>query len=318
MLRARTPLIGEVFFCLKTTINTCFVLHDTIRYMMSKDRIKELEALMNEANFWDNKAKAQEVLNEYKSLKGGGEETNNPAIINIIAGSGGDDSEDFVSMLLNMYVKYCESKGLEVFELDKHENTKGGYKNISIEVNNKGAYNLFKNEAGVHRLVRMSPFNSKKQRHTSFALVDVIPKLKDLGEVNIPESDLEIEFTNAGGPGGQNVNKRETAVRIKHIPTKIAVRVDKERSQLQNRETALCMLRGKLFSLMKQQRIEELRDISSNNNQSIEWGNQVRSYVLHPYKLVKDSRIDFESTDPEGVLDGKLDPFIEALKDYNN
>lgn len=239
-----------------------------------------------------------------------------PAIINIIAGTGGDDAEDFAKMLAVMYRRYAEGKGFTIYEIDSHETPQGGYKNISFEIADKKAYALLKNETGVHRLVRISPFNAKKQRHTSFALVDVTPKLPPLQEVEIPDSDLEVEFTNSGGPGGQNVNKRETAVRIKHIPSGIVVRTEQERSQAQNKELALEILRGKLFTLMKQKRVEKLHDLSFDKETEIEWGNQIRSYVLHPYKMIKDLRVNYEERDPEEVFDGNLDGFIEALQSY--
>ena len=194
-----------------------------------------------------------------------------------MAGTGGDDAEDFARMLADMYRQYAGDKDFTIYEIEKHETEKNGYKNITLEIADKKAYTLLKNETGVHRLVRISPFNAKKQRHTSFALVDVTPKLPPLQEVEIPESDLEIDFTNSGGPGGQNVNKRETAVRIKHIPSGIAIRTEQERSQAQNKELALEILPGKLFTLMKQKRVEKLRDLSFDKKTDIEWGNQIRS-----------------------------------------
>ena len=280
-------------------------------------RIQEIEAAMGLPDFWEDKEEAQRLVQEYNNLKSvGSAQEQFPAVLHIIAGSGGDDAEDFVRMLVVMYQRYVEDKGFTVYEIEKHETPQGGYKNISIEVADKRAYELLKNEAGVHRLVRISPFNAKKQRHTSFALVDVIPKLPPLPEMEIPESDLEVEFTNAGGPGGQNVNKRETAVRIKHLPSGITVRTERERSQAQNKELALEILRGKIFALMKQKRVQELRDLSFDKTAEIEWGNQIRSYVLHPYKMVKDLRVDYEEHNPEKVFDGKLDGFIEALRKY--
>ena len=280
-------------------------------------RMKEIEAAMGLPGFWEDKEKAQQLVQEYNELKEAVSVREHfPAVLHIIAGTGGDDAEDFARMLAAMYQRYAESKGFAVYEIERHETPQGGYKNISIEVADKQAYGLLKNETGVHRLVRISPFNAKKQRHTSFALVDVTPKLPPLQEMEIPESDLEIDFTNAGGPGGQNVNKRETAVRIKHIPSGITVRVEQERSQAQNKELALEILRGKLFALMKQKRVQELRDLSFDKSTDIEWGNQIRSYILHPYKMVKDLRVNYEERDPEEVLDGNLDGFIEALKGW--
>ncbi|MCY4576964.1 MAG: PCRF domain-containing protein [Candidatus Kaiserbacteria bacterium] len=278
-------------------------------------RVQELEAAMALPDFWEDKEVAQRLVREYTALKQVGSAREDfPAVLHIIAGAGGDDAEDFVRMLATMYQRYAENKGFAVYAVEKHETPQGGYKNISIEIANKQAYGLLKHEVGVHRLVRVSPFNAKKQRHTSFALVDVVPKLPALQEVEIPEGDLEIDFTGSGGPGGQHVNKRETAVRVKHAPSGIAVRVERERSQAQNKEVALEILRGKLFALMKQKRVEKLRDLSFDKTTDIEWGNQIRSYVLHPYKMVKDLRVQYEEHDPDAVLDGELDGFIAALK----
>ena len=282
-----------------------------------KKKLLNLETIMGLPGFWDDKEEAQRVVQEYNALKSSGDVPQLfPAIITIIAGSGGDDSEDFARMLATMYRRYAERKGFATYEIDRHETSHGGYKNVVLEVADTQAYSLLRNETGVHRLVRISPFNAKKQRHTSFVLVDVTPKLPPISTVSIPESDLEVSFTNSGGPGGQNVNKRETAVRVKHIPSGITVRVEQERSQAQNKEAALEILRGKLFSLMQQKRVQQMRDLSFDKQTGIEWGNQVRSYVLHPYKLVKDLRVSYEERDPDEVFNGSIDGFIEALKGY--
>ena len=293
------------------------VLHCVVcmRKEEREKRMQEIEVLMGLPDFWDDKEEAQRVVREYNDLKGAGNAQEQfPAVLHIVAGTGGDDAEDFARMLAVMYQRYAEDQGFTVYEMEKHQTPQGGYKNVTLEVADARAYALLKNEAGVHRLVRISPFNAKKQRHTSFALVDVTPKLPPLQEVDIPESDVEVDFINAGGPGGQNVNKRETAVRVRHVPSGIAVRVERERSQAQNRELAFEILRGKLFALMKQRRVQALRDLSFDKSTEIEWGNQIRSYVLHPYKMVKDLRVDYEERDPEAVFDGKLDGFIDALR----
>lgn len=281
--------------------------------------MREIEALMAAPDFWDDRGVAQSIVKEYNDLKREGDPQEHfPAILSIVAGTGGDDAEDFAGMLAAMYRRYAERKGFSVYEVEKHAVSHGGYKNITIEIDDRRAYALLKRETGVHRLVRISPFNAKKQRHTSFALVDVTPKLPPLSTIAIPEKDLSIEFTSSGGPGGQNVNKRETAVRVKHVPSGITARVERERSQAQNKELALEIVRGKLFALMQRQRAEHLRELSFDRQTGIEWGNQARSYVLHPYKMVKDLRVDYEERDPDKVLDGNLDGFVEALRRHHS
>ena len=281
-----------------------------------KKEIDKIETEMKSPTFWNDSEIAQETLKRYRGLK---ESLNDgldklSAIITIIPGAGGDDAEDFCKMLFDMYKKYTDKKDIPLIVIDEHKNEKGGYKEVIFELSGK-TYNLFKNESGVHRLVRISPFNAKKQRHTSFALVDVIPKLPPVKNIELKDDDLDIDFTNSGGPGGQNVNKRETAVRITHKPTSISVRVESERSQAQNKERAFEIIRGKLFNLMKKERVEKIQDLSNRKDGAIEWGNQIRSYVLHPYQLVKDLRVDYEERNVEKVLDGEIDGFIEALKD---
>lgn len=285
-----------------------------------KERIKEVEKKMGEADFWSNKGTAQEVIKEYNELKervsGVGKYDKGNAIITIFSGAGGDDAEDFSHILFEMYLKYLEKKGWGLRVLHKNENNFGGYRNITFEVEGKGAYGTLKNEAGVHRLVRISPFSSKKLRHTSFSMVEVTPKLSKDNEVIIKDDDLHIEFSRSSGPGGQNVNKRETAVRIVHKPTGIAVHMSTERSQQQNREKALEILKGKIYQLKEKQRKEEESGFHISKTTEAEWGSQIRSYVLHPYKMVKDHRTNVEVRDVDAVLEeGELDEFIEAEKD---
>ncbi len=223
------------------------------------------------------------------------------AVISIYAGAGGEDAEDWADMLARMYVKYCENKGFKTRMID----------NRVIEISGSCVYGYFKNETGVHRLVRVSPFSAKQLRHTSFALVEVVPDLAKVEkELTIPEDDLKTDLFRSSGPGGQNVNKVETAVRITHLPTGLTVASQVERSQAQNRERAMSLLKAKLIKLMEETRSRELSQLRTKVKP--EWGNQIRSYVLNPYKLVKDHRTNAETTQVDDVLEGNLDKFIEA------
>ncbi len=285
-------------------------------------KIIELETEMSAVDFWSDKARAQATIKEIANLKekllGASKYDKGNAVMTIFSGAGGDDSEDFSGMLLRMYFKFFEKQGLAWKMLHENKNDHNGYRNITIEIHGNGVYGMLKNESGVHRLVRISPFNAKKLRHTSFSMVEVIPDFKAHGDdsISIPDKDIRLEFSRSSGPGGQNVNKRETAVRVVHIPTGIAVHVETERSQEQNRERAMQVLKGKLFKKQEDERKSAESGMYVSKTTEIEWGNQIRSYVLHPYKMVKDHRTGVETSNVDAVLeDGELGEFLEAEKD---
>src|SRR3989344_1729049 len=283
--------------------------------------VEKLEAEMGAADFWSDKNKAQRIIRRIAELKaeivsGGtsGKYDAGDAVMTIFSGAGGDDAEDFSTMLLNMYIKFCAKKSFGVTVL--HENDHGGYRNVTIEISGKSAYGTLKNESGVHRLVRVSPFNANAKRHTSFSMVEVIPKFEKINakDIDIPESEIRVELSRSSGPGGQNVNKRETAVRVVHIPTNLSAQSDNERSQGQNKEKALSILKGKIFKALEEARVTKEKGMYISKTTQIEWGNQIRSYVMHPYKMVKDHRTNIETSNIDGVLNGELDEFIEAEK----
>jgi peptide chain release factor 2 len=298
------------------------LLHFVTLSSMQKEEIQkkitDIETNMGLPDFWQNKEKAQAAIKELQTLKdaleGVGKYDRGNAIMTIFSGAGGDDAEDFTGILLKMYLKFLEAKKLSVSMLHKNENDHGGYRNVVIEIAGKNAYGLLKNESGVHRLVRISPFNAKQLRHTSFSMVEVIPEFEETHELDIPESELRFEFARSSGPGGQNVNKRETAVRVVHIPTNLAVHAESERSQAQNKERALQILKGKLFKRLDDERKSKEKGMYVSKSTENEWGSQIRSYVFHPYQMIKDHRTNLEIRDIDRVLDGDLEEFIEAEK----
>jgi len=315
-------------------------------------RIKELEKLTQEKDFWKDQKKAIEINEELaelreekdfwgniekelnqptkiteeklKDLEGkfkkaeikalfSGEYDKRDAVITIYSGAGGTEAQDWAEMLLRMYTHYTEDHNFKVKTLDIASGQEAGIKNATIEISGLYAYGYLKGENGVHRLVRLSPFNADNLRHTSFALVEVLPEISEdiKKEIEIKPEDLKMDTFRSSGPGGQHVNVRSTAVRLTYLPNKIVAACQSERSQAQNREKAMKLLYTKLF----QQKLKEKKQEKALLRESLpsaEWGNQIRSYVLHPYKMVKDHRTKIESSDPEEVLDGKLDKFIEA------
>jgi len=328
-----------------------------------KERISELESLMSQPDFWDDKKRARELITELEALKDRvrvleeltekveeaevllsladegdpvardeaakfisdlQEEFNKARItlflcgpydrgdcfISLNAGAGGTDAQDWTEMLLRMYTRFCERAGFRVRLLDETHGEEAGIKSATLEVKGSHAYGLLKGETGVHRLVRISPFDAARRRHTSFASVTVTPIVPE-EDIEIKEEDLKIETFRAGGPGGQHMQKNETAVRITHIPTGITVSCQNERSQHQNKEMALKILKARLRALMEETRAKKIEELRGELRE-IEWGNQIRSYILQPYQLVRDHRTAVEVGNVEAVLDGDLWPFIWA------
>jgi len=233
------------------------------------------------------------------------------AIVAIHAGSGGTEAQDWAEMLLRMVMRFCEKQGWQTRVVDESKGAEAGYKSITFEVKGRYAFGYLKSEHGVHRLVRISPFDAEKMRHTSFALIEVLPEVDESINTNIDPKDIRIDTFMSGGHGGQSVNTTYSAVRIVHIPTGITVSCQNERSQQQNKETAMKILKAKLYRL-EQERLAKERLELRGEYKSAEWGNQIRSYVLHPYHMVKDHRTEYESADPESVLEGNLLPLSEA------
>ncbi len=239
---------------------------------------------------------------------------NKNAIISVHAGSGGTEARDWAEMIARMLLRYAEKKGFKTIILDQSKGSEAGIKSITFSVQGRYAYGHFKSEHGTHRLVRVSPFDAEKMRHTSFALAEVVPELREV-DVEIDPNDLRVDTYRSGGAGGQSVNKTSSAVRIVHLPTNITVQCQNERSQHQNKEMAMTILLSKLQQLKEEQEKRARQKIIGEHKQA-QWGNQIRSYVLHPYKMVKDLRSRYQESDPDKVLDGDLDGFVEAYLRY--
>ncbi|MFP3939650.1 MAG: peptide chain release factor 2 [Thermoanaerobaculia bacterium] len=274
-----------------------------------RELVSEGEADGEVVEFLDGLEKELDKLELRLMLAGGDDEK--PALVSIHAGAGGTESQDWAEMLLRMYLRYAESSSWDVELLDRQEGEEAGIKSASFAVRGPYAYGYLKAEAGVHRLVRISPYDAASRRHTSFASVDVYPEVDDDVEIDVDEKDLRIDTYRSSGAGGQHVNKTESAVRITHQPSGIVVACQAERSQLKNRATAMKLLRSRLYDMEMRKREEE-RAVREGEKLEIAWGSQIRSYVLHPYRMVKDHRTALEVGDTDRVLDGDLDPFIEA------
>ena len=293
-----------------------------IKYRNIETELKNIEELTELVNLEPDEEIAKDILKSTKKIATemerleidtllSGKYDNNNAIITIHPGAGGTESQDWAEMLYRMYVRWANKNNYEIKELDFLEGEEAGIKSVTFEVNGENAYGYLKGEMGVHRLVRISPFDSGGRRHTSFASLEVLPEITDDIEIDINQDDLRIDTYRASGAGGQHINKTSSAVRITHLPTNIVVACQSERSQIQNRETAMRMLKSKLLDLKEKEQKDKIEDLKGEQR-DIAWGSQIRSYVFCPYTMVKDHRTNYEVGNVESVMDGNIDGFIES------
>ena len=303
---------------IKANVSKYQELKEEIQNLLELTEIVEQEQSLEDAkDIIKSTNKLEKEINklEIETLFTGKYDKNN-AIISIHPGAGGTESQDWAEMLYRMYTRWASKNDFKVTELDYLEGEEAGLKSVTFEIVGENAYGYMKGEMGVHRLIRISPFDSGGRRHTSFASVEVLPEITDDIEIEINPDDLRIDTYRASGAGGQHINKTSSAVRITHIPTNIVVACQSERSQIQNRETAMKMLKSKLFDLKEKEHKEKIEDIQGEQK-DIAWGSQIRSYVFCPYTMVKDHRTNYEVGNVEAVMDGEIDDFIEAYLKYN-
>ncbi len=305
LLKEKARLVSDIEACQKPTIliaETADLL-DMAEAEGAEEMAAELEASLDRIEAMVHGLEFARMMS--------GENDRTDCILQIHAGAGGTESQDWVAMLLRMYLRYCERRGYKISVVDEVAGEEAGFKNVTISIVGDWAYGYLKAETGVHRLVRISPFDANARRHTTFASVDVLPDIEEDIEIEVRDDDLRIDTYRSGGAGGQHVNKTDSAVRLTHLPTGIVVACQNERSQIKNRSMAMKILKAKLYDLRRRE-LDAERDKRDAEKKGIDFGSQIRSYVLHPYRMVKDLRTNYETGNTDAVLDGDLDPFISA------